>query len=101
MEIMKWMILELIFESKYEYSSPLWDVNVNVVFISPSGKKYTIDVFWDGMKVWKVRFCPDETGEWKWYSECSDKSNDGLNSKSGSFLCVPYKGNNPLYIHGI
>ncbi|MCM8785956.1 MAG: DUF4038 domain-containing protein [Candidatus Omnitrophica bacterium] len=100
MESRIWNMLELSFESKYEYLNPLWDVDVFVVFTSPSGRKYIIDAFWDGGKVWKVRFCPDEIGKWKWNIECSDKVNDGLNGKSGSFLCTPYQGDNPLYLYG-
>lgn len=95
-----WKVYEIEFESKYYYSNPIWDINVRINFVSPSGIIHVIDAFWDGGKNWKVRFSPDEIGEWKWYIESSDKANDGLNGKSSSFLCIPYKGANPLYIHG-
>lgn len=98
--VMMWMVLELAFESRREYANPLWDVDVNVIFTSPSGRKHAIDAFWDGGKIWRVRFSPDEVGEWKWHTECSDRENDGLHGKSGSFQCIPYKGDNPLYLHG-
>ncbi|MCS7181024.1 MAG: DUF4038 domain-containing protein, partial [bacterium] len=96
MEITIMNVLELIFESRYNYANPIWDVNVKVNFLSPSGKKHIVEGFWDGGKIWKVRFSPDELGVWKWELENSNFTNE----KSGSFICTEYKGTNPLYLHG-
>lgn len=55
----------------------------------PSERK--IALFWDGGKVWRVRFSPDATGDWTWRVKASDP---GLDNKTGAFHCVasPYKG---------
>ena len=55
----------------------------NSGFIAPSGRKKIVRGFWDGGKIWKVRFMPDETGLWHWDSECSDENNDGLHGQAG------------------
>jgi len=99
--VMLWTVLELVFQSQRAYANPLWDVSVKVHFLSPSGKQHTVDAFWDGEFTWRVRFCPEEVGEWKWRSECSDSANAGLHNRTGSFRCVPYEGDNPLYRHGL
>ena len=35
-------------------------------FTSPSGKQVVIDGFYDGGDDWKLRFTPDELGEWSY-----------------------------------
>ena len=49
------------------YTNPYYpdEVDLRAVFTSPSGKKWEICGFYDGAS-WKVRFSPDETGEWKY-----------------------------------
>ena len=73
---------------------------MQVVFIAPSGQRYMADAFWDGGETWRVRFCPDEVGEWRWEFPRSDAAAGRLNGKEGAFACVPYEGENPLYLHG-
>ena len=99
-QIQRLKIVEAILESNRDYDNPFWDVTVQVNFTSPSGKKNSIDAFWDGGRIWRVRFCPDEIGEWQWRSECSDSANTGLHEQQGNFHCVNYEGDNPVYLHG-
>ncbi len=86
--------------SARQYSNPAIDVELTVVFTSPSGKSTSHWAFWDGGDVWRVRFSPDEVGEWTWQSRCSDETNRGLHGQHGLFRCVEYTGPNPLRARG-
>jgi len=95
-----WAVYEFTFESARSYGAPLWDVRVSVRFTAPSGEEHPVEAFWDGGGAWRVRFCPDEAGEWSWRSECSDAANAGLHGRTGQFLCTSAEGDNPLLAHG-
>lgn len=95
-----WTVVELTFQSRRDYANPTWDVAVEVQFLSPSGRALSVEAFWDGGRTWRVRFSPDEVGEWRWKSACTNRDDSGLHGRSGTFLCVPYEGDNPLYRHG-
>jgi len=95
-----WARFETQFTSAAEYENPVQDVQVEVEFTSATGKQQTVAAFWDGGKMWKVRFSPDETGRWTYRSRSSQGEDAGLNNQSGEFRCVPYIGTNPLYRHG-
>lgn len=68
-----------------------FDAPSSVHFTSPSGRLIPADSFWDGGDTWRVRFSPDELGQWTWRASAAE----------GSFTCVPYQGDNPLYRHGV
>lgn len=100
MTIELWTVVEFALSSDRDYANPLWDAVVQFRFTAPSGQVQVIDAFWDGGRTFRVRFAPTETGVWRWQSECSDMDNAGLHGQSGSFECVAYSGDNPLYRHG-
>ena len=96
-----WQKYELSFESDRLYDNPIYDArDFTVTFNSPTGRTLKVPGFWDGGKQWKVRFCPDEPGEWQWSSSCSDEKNTGLNQQSGRFQCETNKENEAIYQHG-
>ena len=93
-----WHKYEIAFTSDKDYDNPLYDVrNFTVQFTSATGRTKTVYGFWDGSRDWKVRFMPDEIGEWSWQSTCSDKENSGLHGKTGYFSCL--KGEEELEIY--
>jgi hypothetical protein len=98
--IPRWTVFETALESTHRYTNPFWDVTVEVRLTAPSGREQTVDAFWDGVGTWRVRYCPDELGEWHWASRCSHIADSGLHAQHGRFHCVPYTGNNPLYQNG-
>ena len=98
--IHKWGVFEAEFESSRSYADPLRDVMLNCTFRSPSGQEITVETFWDGDSVWRVRFMPNEIGKWTFRTTCSNEHDDGLHDQAGSFESVPYEGRNPLYVHG-
>lgn len=98
--IPQYTIFEQTLRSAGSYGNPFWEVSVRVRFTGPSGEQHMVDAFWDGGDVWRVRFSPNAIGNWRFETVCSDENNSGLNGQTGSFECVPYVGDNPLYRHG-
>ncbi|MBI3973270.1 MAG: DUF4038 domain-containing protein [Chloroflexi bacterium] len=92
---------------------PLRGITVDAECISPSGKHHRVPGFWDGGTTWRVRFSPDETGEWHYEVRSRPVLSAALSlskgvkgqgprhvAADGAFPCVPYEGDNPLYRNG-
>jgi len=76
------------------------ETDLTVEFTSPSGAVRSILGFWDGGATWRVRFSPDELGEWK-YRTHSVPAVPGLDRQSGQFRCgPPTEGKGPFVRHG-
>lgn len=100
-EVKIWDKYEAELTSSKSYLKPIYDVrNFDIIFTSPTGRGRKVYGFWDGGQSWKVRFMPDELGEWSWKSVCSDKENTGLHDNSGSFLCIPNTSQLDIYHRG-
>jgi len=95
-----WEVFEAEFKSEVEYAVPFRDVDVRCVLKGPSGRRFIVGAFWNGDSKWRVRFMPCETGRWTYRTTCSNKQDGGLQGQRGCFECVPYEGQNPLYVHG-
>ena len=96
-----WTKHEIHFQSSKIYDNPVYNVeDFRVTFTAPSGRERIVCGFWDGGVDWKVRFMPDEIGEWTWRTICSDKENTGLNNQSGTFECIRNRGEHLLYQKG-
>lgn len=96
----KWTRFEHTFKSSVLYSNALQEVTLKVRFVSPLGEAFEVDGFWDGGKVWRVRFAPDQPGRWTYASTCSDASNRGLHGQTGAFLCTSPVGHSRFRQHG-
>lgn len=96
-----WDKFENEFTSSKSYDNPMYEVkNFDIIFTSPTGRERKVYGFWDGVTSWKVRFMPDELGEWSWRSECSDEQNSGLHDRSGEFKCITNDSDLAIYKHG-
>lgn len=97
-----WNAAEITFcaDSEYSERAAFYEVRVDVDFVSPCGTTLRIPAFWDGGNVWRVRFAPTETGEWKYVSHCNFSTDSGLSGQSGALNCVPYSGACEIYRHG-
>ena len=95
-----WTATEFEFQSEKDWTDAqaFNDVTLDVAFTSESGTVLTVPAFWDGGKVWRVRFAPTELGVWKFQTSC--KEDAGLNGKSGSLKAVPYDGDLEIYRRG-
>lgn len=98
--VSKWGRFEREFKSSKTYENPLNDVTVAVVFTSPSGVSRSVNAFWDGGKLWKVRYSPNEVGRWLYTAVPSDESNKGLVENNGTFICTAASGKNRFSQHG-
>ncbi|MBO7376019.1 MAG: DUF4038 domain-containing protein, partial [Clostridia bacterium] len=96
-----WRACEISFVSDKEYEDPVYTVDTDVLFRNKStGKVMKIPAFWDGGLDWKVRFAPTVTGEWEFYTVCSDAGNRGLHHRTGTVACAAYTGDLDVYRHG-
>ena len=96
----KWQRFEQSFMSTKQYANPLQETELWVTFVSPSGRHHKVEGFWDGNTTWRVRFAPDEVGDWTFSSRCTDSTNAGLHEQSGSFTCGEPDGTTRFDQHG-
>lgn len=101
LESEQWVASEIEFTSDKDYENPVYTVDMDVVFYNEAtGTVLTVPAFWDGGRVWKVRFAATEIGEWKFYTKCTDTANAGLHHRAGSVDCRAYSGELDIYKHG-
>ncbi|HEX2747058.1 MAG TPA: DUF4038 domain-containing protein [Verrucomicrobiales bacterium] len=75
--------------------NPFRDASLTGAFISPSGRKITTGGFYDGGDTWRLRFAPDEEGEWR-YTLRGDRV---AISGSGILRCLSPRGAGIIRIH--
>lgn len=78
----KW---EIEVKNNKKYTDPLRDVTLRVNLTSKEGRVLNHAGFFDGNQTWKIRFSPDEYGEWTyeyWFTDDQKKT-------SGEFGCIP------------
>lgn len=95
-EVVRWGVFDTTFETAAVPADPL-AVDLKVTFAGPSGER-TVSGFWDGGRVFRVRFSPDAPGEWRWMSHSA--ADPALDGRQGGFRCVAADGDNPLLVHG-
>jgi hypothetical protein len=88
------------YHSGKSYSDPFNEVELDVVFTTPTGEEHRVPGFWGGGSAWRVRYAPPAAGEYGYRTVCSDASNTDLHSRTGKFTVAPYAGKNSLYLHG-
>ena len=67
------------------YANPYRDCAGEVELSAPDGSRRLASLFWDGETTWRLRFSPDQVGDWHWRSRSADA---GLDGASGSFTCT-------------
>jgi hypothetical protein len=93
-------ITEWSFISGSRYKDPFNEIELDVAFEGPGGRRMQVPAFWAGENTWRVRFAPPEPGNWTWRSTCSDHANADLHGKSGAISAMPAQGGNALSLHG-
>lgn len=84
MNIGQWQRFEASFDNSTPYDNAYADVTLNVTFERPDGSTVAYWGFYDGGTTWRVRFMPDQLGEWQYTARFSD----GAAAGDGSFTCV-------------
>jgi len=91
-KIERWGVFELVF-GDINVAEPFEEADLSAIF-THGHRSIQVRGFYDGEGTYKIRFMPDEAGEWK-YNTSSNIP--GLHNRSGSFECVPATGDN----HGV
>ncbi len=79
----RWGMFELEFTGPQD-GNPFLDVELKAQF-THNALIYESDGFYDGNGVYRIRFMPDQEGEWRYVTE---SNHPGLNSLTGAFACV-------------
>ena len=79
----RWGIYEVTLKGPVQ-GNPFLDVNLSAQFTHDE-KTIKVGGFYDGEGIYRIRFMPDEPGEWKY----ATTSNAGtLNGAKGAFVCI-------------
>jgi hypothetical protein len=91
----KWDVFEIELTGPSEGASYV-DVELNATF-KLNEKSVRVPGFYDGNGIYRIRFSPDNLGDWTYQTE---SNMDALSGKKGSFECVAATGKNhgPLEI---
>jgi hypothetical protein len=92
------VMVELSWTSQVDRADPFNQETLDVVFTEPGGKSRRIPAFWAGGKTWKARYASPVVGVHHFKTVSSDPAD--LNALEGTIQVTPYKGDNPLYLHG-
>lgn len=94
--VRQWDRFEAVMTNATTYTDPYQDVRLKVEYTRPDGRKVKFPGFFDGGQTWRIRFMPDQLGEWSYVAEFSD----GQLASTGSFLCVESDIRGPLCAYG-
>lgn len=92
--VQRWGVFELSVANPRTYANPFSDVTLEAILTPPSGQKVKTLGFYDGENTWRVRFMPDEVGQWRYEARFSD----GSPGVTGAFKCVKGKIHGPLRV---
>jgi Protein of unknown function (DUF4038)/Domain of unknown function (DUF5060) len=92
--------IEWAYKSHKIYTDAFNQVDVDVVFTDETGQQWRVPTFWAGGNEWRVRFAPPVPGNYKFHAESTDAGNPDLNGHEGILRAEPYRGANPLLMHG-
>ena len=93
-------MVEIVFTATQDYLDAFHEVTLDALFETPQGCTLRVPAFWAGDRVWKVRYASPLVGTHRWRSACSVTADRGLHDLSGTVIVEPYRGENPLFLHG-
>jgi hypothetical protein len=92
---------EVSMELKCDFVNPFDpdEIDIQAEFTAPSGKKWKVNGFYyfSMSTLWRIRFSPDETGNWSYIVTVKDK-NGTVTGSPQSFLAVSSKRNGPIKV---
>ena len=89
MTIERWDIFELTLDGPTE-GNPFIDVDLRAEF-RYGHRVLPVEGFYDGDGTYRIRFMPDEVGEWQYQTRSNAPELDG---REGTFTCTPASGDN-------
>ncbi|MEX2264821.1 MAG: DUF4038 domain-containing protein [Bryobacteraceae bacterium] len=84
-EVKRFEVFEASFEAKAGQENPYTEISAEAQFTRPDGSVWTVPLFWNGDRSWKVRVSPDVEGPWTFVVRSAEPS---LNGQSGGFVCL-------------
>lgn len=99
-KVQRWRAVEIVLTSSKTYTNPFQDVDVTATFRGAGGVTIVRPAFWDGGRIWKIRFAPPEAGLWTMTTIATDPRNQGLHGVTRTVQCEPYTGNLEIFKHG-
>ena len=94
-EVARWSMHEFVAKGRAQVANPFRDAALVGEFVSPSSKTNVIDGFHDGDETWKLRFSPNEEGEWSYLLR-----GEGVEIlQRGKLRCTAPRGSGPIRIH--
>ena len=86
--------------SKKDHPDPFNEVQLDFVVATPDHQTLRVPGFWAGGRNWHGRYSSATLGVHRFRTECSDPSDAGLQGAEGAVEVTPYRGDNPLFLHG-
>jgi hypothetical protein len=87
--VARWDLLELPFSGP-SAGNPFVEISLTATF-RRGNRALTVEGFYDGGGAYKIRFMPDELGQWSWTTASNATE---LDARSGAFECVPPQAGN-------
>ena len=84
-----WEMQEIVLQSQQDYANPYADV---VCWIDLDGPGFAKRVygFWDGGRIFRVRFVATTPGDWHWKTGSNQTADAGLNGGTGALRAVAW-----------
>jgi hypothetical protein len=93
--IPRYSVFELSFKHNGIYVNNFFDVDLQTIFTSPDGAQHAVKGFFYGGDLWKIRFRPDQTGNWSYSYTFSN--NDGFQKRgAGTFWTTSSSEDGPV-----
>ena len=94
-EVPRWEMHEFVLKGRPHVANPFRDAALLGEFTAPSGKRLSVEGFYDGDDTWRLRFAPDEEGEWRYLLR-----GEGVELfERGRLRCVAPRGHGFIRIH--
>jgi hypothetical protein len=94
-EVARWEVHEFSLRGSARVANPFRDAALVGEFTSPSGKTTVVDGFFDGGDAWRLRFAPDEEGQWTYQLRGEGVEILGR----GRLRCTAARAHGPIRIH--
>jgi hypothetical protein len=94
-EVPRWEMHEFTVRGRNFAGNPFCDAVLAGGFTAPTGKTNTIEGFYDGEDTWRLRFAPDEEGNWRYRLHCETA---GI-FQDGEFRCTAPRGRGFIRVH--
>lgn len=94
-DVPRYEIYEFELHGKSWVDNPFCQSSVIGEFLSPSNRNLTVEGFYDGGDTWRIRFAPNEEGEWRYIIR-----GEGVEIfQEGRLRCVNSKNRGFIHIH--